>query len=94
LYVDTTVPEQPTLAHRCTIWLSPRQTERYIQAAARHEIGHALGIWGHSPDASDALFAAQVGSPGPISARDVNTLKRIYEQPTHIGWPLQAARPD
>jgi len=89
LFVDTTAPEQPILAHRCTIWLSPRQTVRYIQAAARHEMGHALGIWGHSPFETDALYAAQVSSPASISVRDVNTLKRIYEHPTQIGWPLR-----
>jgi predicted Zn-dependent protease len=76
------------LSHRFTILLSPTQTGNYLTAAARHEFGHALGIWGHSPIQSDALYFSQVRNPPPISTRDVNTLKRVYEQPTSLGWSL------
>ncbi|MGB3491192.1 MAG: hypothetical protein WBA57_00585 [Elainellaceae cyanobacterium] len=79
--------ERPQLLPACEIWLSPGQSDQHIAATARHEMGHALGIWGHSPTASDTLYFAQVRSPQPISPRDINTLKRIYEQPTQIGWP-------
>ncbi|MBW4615222.1 MAG: peptidase [Desmonostoc vinosum HA7617-LM4] len=74
------------LSHRFTILLSPSQTGEYIQAAARHELGHALGIWGHSSLQTDALYFSQVRNSPPISVRDVNTLKRVYEQPTSLGW--------
>ncbi len=76
------------LCHRVTIQLSPTQAGNYIKAAARHEIGHALGIWGHSPLETDALYFSQVRNPPPISQRDINTLKRVYEQPTRLGWKL------
>ncbi|MEH1770052.1 MAG: peptidase [Nostoc sp.] len=76
------------LSHRFTILLSPSQTGEYLIAATRHEFGHALGIWGHSPLQTDALYFSQVRNPPPISARDVNTLKRVYEQPTTLGWSL------
>jgi predicted Zn-dependent protease len=76
------------LSHRFTILLSPSQTGEYLIAATRHEFGHALGIWGHSPLQTDALYFSQVRNPLPISSRDVNTLKRIYEQPTSLGWSL------
>ncbi|MEH1943010.1 MAG: peptidase [Nostoc sp.] len=76
------------LSHRFTILLSPSQTGEYLIAASRHEFGHALGIWGHSPLQTDALYFSQVRKPSPISARDVNTLKRVYEQPTSLGWSL------
>ena len=76
------------LLHRFTILLSPSQTGQYLIASARHEFGHALGIWGHSPLQSDALYFSQVRNPPPISARDVNTLKRVYEQPSTLGWSL------
>jgi predicted Zn-dependent protease len=76
------------LYHRFTILLSPSQTGKYLLAAARHELGHALGIWGHSPLQSDVLYFSQVRNPPPISPRDVNTLKRVYEQPTSLGWSL------
>ncbi|MCF2147749.1 peptidase [Desmonostoc muscorum LEGE 12446] len=76
------------LSHRFIILLSPSQTGEYIRAAARHELGHALGIWGHSPLQTDALYFSQVRKPSPISVRDVNTLKRVYQQPTTLGWSL------
>jgi predicted Zn-dependent protease len=76
------------LSHRFTILLSPSQTGEYLIAAARHEFGHALGIWGHSPLQTDALYFSQVRNPPSISPRDVNTLKRVYEQPTTLGWSL------
>ncbi|KOP27276.1 peptidase [Hapalosiphon sp. MRB220] len=83
--------KQDILYHKFTILLSPSQTGIYLLAAARHELGHALGIWGHSQLQSDALYFSQVRNPPPISARDVNTLKRVYEQPTNLGWALHAA---
>ena len=51
-------------------------------------LGHALGIWGHSSDSRDALYGAAVANPPAISPRDRNTLVKIYEQPTRLGWPL------
>jgi len=71
-----------------TIYIRPDQAIEYLQAAARHELGHALGIWGHSPQPTDALYASQVRNPAKISARDLNTLKRVYEQPTRLGWEM------
>ena len=79
---------KPMLAHRFTIQLRPDQAPQYLQAAARHELGHALGIWGHSRSQTDVMYFSQVRNPPPISSRDVNTLKRIYEQPTRLGWAL------
>ncbi|HEY9825072.1 MAG TPA: matrixin family metalloprotease [Stenomitos sp.] len=85
LYVDA----QQTLAHRISIYIRPSQTPQYLTAAARHELGHALGIWGHSPNPNDTMYFAQVRQPPAISVRDINTLKRVYEQPTQLGWPLK-----
>jgi predicted Zn-dependent protease len=76
------------LAHKFTIFLSPTQTGSYIQSAAKHELGHALGIWGHSPLETDVMYLAQVRNSPPISPRDINTLQRIYQQPTYLGWPV------
>lgn len=83
---DKAVPQ--VLAHRMSIFIRPDQALEYLQAAARHELGHALGIWGHSPQATDALYFSQVRHPAKISARDLNTLKRVYQQPTRLGWPI------
>ncbi|WP_413174956.1 peptidase [Anabaena azotica] len=75
-------------SHRFTILLSPSQTGDYVLSAARHELGHALGIWGHSQLQTDALYFSQVLNPPSISVRDVNTLKKVYEQSTSLGWPV------
>jgi predicted Zn-dependent protease len=79
------------LDHRCTVMIRPNQTETYITAAVRHELGHALGIWGHSQSDTDALYFSQVRTPVGVSVRDINTLKLVYQQPTRLGWPLKMA---
>ncbi len=76
------------LSHRFKILLSPSQTGEYLSAATRHEFGHALGIWGHSPLQTDTMYFSQVRHPPAISPRDVNTLKKIYAQPTSLGWTV------
>lgn len=80
------------LYHRCSIFIQPSQADVYLLAAARHELGHALGIWGHSPLETDAMYFSQVRDPSPISERDVNTLKRVYEQPTRLGWKVSGGQ--
>ncbi len=82
------VNEQGILSQRFTVLVRPNQTPQYVLAALRHELGHALGIWGHSPVNTDVLYFAQVRTSPPISARDINTLRRVYEQPTQLGWPV------
>lgn len=90
LFVDRSTPNSARLGHRFTVQISPNQTIAYIKATARHELGHALGIWGHSSLQTDALYFSQVRNPPPVSARDINTLKRIYQQPTRLGWPVSS----
>jgi len=77
-----------TLAHRFTLQLSPHQTSDLLLSTARHELGHALGIWGHSSSPSDALYSSPLANASPISSQDIATLKQIYQQPTRLGWPI------
>lgn len=88
LYRQRAGEHDPILTHRVEIFIRPDQSAAHLQGSARHEIGHALGIWGHSPLDTDALYYSQVRSPASISARDINTLKQIYQQPTRLGWTL------
>lgn len=92
LYDQPIADGSTLLAHRCTVVVQPNQAESYVLASARHELGHALGIWGHSSLQTDALYFSQVRNPPLISPRDVNTLKRIYEQPTRLGWAISKKR--
>lgn len=81
--------ENPTsIALRMTIQISPNFTGVSLLATVRHELGHALGIWGHSPEKADALYFSQVSNPPTISPRDLNTLKKVYQQPTRLGWEM------
>ena len=73
---------------RMTVQVSDNFVGESLLATIRHELGHALGIWGHSPEESDTLYFSQVSQPPPISARDLNTLKKIYQQPTRLGWEI------
>lgn len=76
------------IAHKMTIEISPSYTGISLLATARHELGHALGIWGHSLSQQDALYLSQVRNPPNISSRDINTLKSIYQHPTRLGWKI------
>ncbi|MEN9869871.1 MAG: hypothetical protein RLZZ171_854, partial [Cyanobacteriota bacterium] len=78
-----------TISMRMTVQVSHNFTGVPLLATIRHELGHALGIWGHSPKAEDALYFSQVSNPPAISERDINTLKQIYQQPTKLGWKIQ-----
>jgi predicted Zn-dependent protease len=73
------------LSHRFMIYLSPNLSAAQTLATARHEIGHGLGIWGHSLEAGDVMYFSQVSHPPEISARDIRTLQKIYQQPTCLG---------
>jgi len=91
-FLTKALPQGRTLlSHRYQIWISPNLSPGAIAAAARHELGHALGIWGHSPYPEDVMYFSQVQVAPLVSPRDAATLKRIYQQPTRLGWPLTVA---
>ena len=50
-----------------------------LRAICLHEFGHAVGLWGHSPDSRDAEFHTSTKEhPSP---QDINTLLRVYATP-------------
>ncbi|HEX9744709.1 MAG TPA: matrixin family metalloprotease [bacterium] len=48
----------------------------YIGTVALHELGHTLGLWGHSDYSGDAMYPI-AGRIFP-SKRDINTIRKIY----------------
>lgn len=55
------------------------RTLNQITQTAGHEYGHALGMFGHSPSATDIMYyAAAPASPNAPTANDSNTLLGLY----------------
>lgn len=42
-----------------------------------HELGHAIGIWGHSKDPTDIMYTHPIVSR--LSQRDINTVRKLYK---------------
>lgn len=59
--------------------LMPKQVAR----VALHELGHALGMFGHSPIASDLMYRVVHDRPGAesLSRQDVNSFVSLYSLP-------------
>ncbi len=55
-------------------------TQKEIRAVCLHELGHALGLWGHSPYEGDINYAIVSAAQHP-SQRDINTLRKLYNTP-------------
>lgn len=61
--------------------LSSQERFAQVKRLALHEIGHAIGIWGHSPDPGDIMYLRPIVSQ--LSQRDIRTIQRLYnEKPT------------
>lgn len=61
-------------------------TQNQVQAVCLHEIGHSLGLIGHSPKPSDIMFCTMPSADAKvaISPRDVSTLRHLYAPDVHI----------
>ena len=53
-----------------------------LEAAILHEMGHALGLTGHSPNPRDLMYKYVTHETRPVlSQRDRNTLRALYSRP-------------
>jgi hypothetical protein len=54
-------------------------TDLEVAKTCMHEVGHAMGLQGHSPNRHDIMYYAVQPTQEPVlSQRDVNTLTRLY----------------
>jgi len=52
-----------------------------IHRTLRHEMGHALGIAGHSPNPEDVMYALAPSKSQKLTDRDRETLRKLYAKP-------------
>lgn len=58
--------------------LNPDKQIAKLKIIAVREIGHALGLWGFSPNPDDLMFEGEV-TELKLSGRDKSTMKKLYE---------------
>ncbi len=58
-------------------------TTKHLRKACLHEVGHILGLRGHSPDPADVMFYSLPVEDKWLmpSSRDVETIVRLYSEP-------------
>jgi len=87
----TDVPLDPStmiLTPPFHIYIDPRleddvpALDSCLNFTTAHELGHALGIFQHSPDPNDLMYSDPVVTAP--STRDRNTVNRAYHTPTTI----------
>lgn len=61
----------------CTANMTKEQSIAKIKQITMHQLGHSLGIYGHSPDSNDIMYSNF--SVNKLSDRDKNTIKEIYK---------------
>lgn len=72
--------------------------DKDIKCNIIHEIGHALGITGHSQDASDIMVGTRrwhrdnTPYDPTLSSRDVQAIRRLYSAAWHKGEDLYSAK--
>jgi len=74
------------------VLVSPELRASVIEATAVHELGHAFGIWGHSPQPDDVMAVHQNQTPVlNLSKRDKVTLNWLYQKATNFGQLIQSS---
>ncbi len=62
-------------------------TELEMRHVALHEIGHALGIRGHSNSPTDIMYPSVQPNVVHLSPRDVKTMRMLYQMKPHVTNP-------
>jgi tetratricopeptide (TPR) repeat protein len=75
-----------TLLTRLPGQVSINSLPNTIHMAALHEIGHAVGLIGHSPSPQDIMFCSlpTADQPRSLSPRDVNTVAHLYQSDVQL----------
>lgn len=70
-------------------------TQNQVQAVCLHEIGHALGLIGHSPNPSDIMYCSMPAADAKIaiSPRDTSTIKHLYASDVLIALKPKVKKP-
>lgn len=76
----------PRLEPRVILLVDPGLREAMTVGTAGHELGHAFGLWGHSPDPEDQMAVSSGSEPVQRpSQQDITTLQWLRRQPSVMG---------
>lgn len=75
------------VALRDRMSLKPHSLE-IIEAVLLHELGHAIGLWGHSDNPNDVMYFASTSNA--LTARDIATWTQVSETPVDTPFHEQA----
>src|SRR5262249_32317709 len=60
--------------------IGPLRNRLLVEKICLHEMGHALGMNGHSPNSRDVMYSsANLDDKPVLSERDKNTIRKLYQ---------------